>query len=169
MIYNGDATTAAPVTGNMKTLVPALVLTLTFLGHGWGKHFLVHTKESNLTDLEYNEDYLSSCRAGCTGNWNCPRQCPVCQKGDEEIRNKWATQTGGGRRKRAVNGIKRIKRCYQRRVRTTTKKSGGTCFGPSNTVETKEGIKTIPELRIGDLIRTSSGNHQSDFTEVTET
>jgi len=26
-------------------------------------------------------------------------------------------------------------------------------------------VKTIPELRIGDLIRTSSGNHHSDFTE----
>merc|ERR550534_1843505 len=48
--------------------------------------------------------------------------------------------------------------------RTTTKKSGS-CFGPTNTVETKEGMKTIPELHIGDLIRTSTGYHHTDFTE----
>jgi len=44
-------------------------------------------------------------------------------------------------------------------------KGGGSCFGPTNTIETKEGIKTLCELRIGDLIRTSSGDHHTDFTE----
>jgi len=39
--------------------------------------------------------------------------------------------------------------------------SGRGCFGPRNVVETKEGLKTIPELRLGDEIRTSG----EDFTE----
>merc|ERR1712055_419399 len=155
------------VTESMKTSVPALVLTLAFLCQGWGKHFLLDTKDSNLTELQYNEDYLSSCRGGCTQNYHCPSQCPQCRRGDEEYRRLKVTDWEGKRRKkRAVNGLKVEKRCYKRQQRrTTTKKSGGTCFGPTNTVETKEGMKTIPELCIGDLIRTSSGNHHTDFTE----
>ena len=161
----------ATVTESMKISVPVLVLTLTFLSQGWGKHFLVDTKDSNLTDLQYNEDYLSSCRSQCGQNYHCPSQCPQCRRGDEEYRRLKVTDWEGKRRKkRAVNGLKVEKWCYQRQQRrTTTKKSGGTCFGPTNTVETKEGMKTIPELRIGDLIRTSSGNHHTDFTEVRDT
>merc|ERR1712002_305406 len=157
------------VTEGMKTLVPALVLTLTFLCQGWGRHFLVHTKDSNLTDyFQYDEDYKSSCHAGCGGNYNCPRQCPQCRKGGYEAKRAFGSRVDGKRKKRAVNAvnINVIKRCYiYQHSATTTKKSSGTCFGPTNTVETKEGVKTIPELRIGDLIRTSSGNHHSDFTE----
>merc|ERR1711862_7669 len=67
-----------------------------------------------------------------------------------------------GRKKRAVNGIKGAKKCYNLPRKP---KSGGSCFGPTNTIETKEGIKTLCELRIGDLIRTSSGDHHTDFTE----
>merc|ERR1712215_12149 len=156
------------VTESMKTPVPALVLTLAFLCQGWGKHFLLDTKDSNLTDLQYNEDYLSSCRGGCTQHYHCPRQCPQCRRGDEEYRRLKATDWEGKRRKkRAVNGLTVVKRCYEKQQRrtTTTKKSGGTCFGPTNTVETKGGIKTLRELRIGDLVRTSSGDHHTDFTE----
>ena len=41
------------------------------------------------------------------------------------------------------------------------------CFGPTGTVETREGVKTIPELRIGDEIRTSADNlDTTGFTEV---
>merc|ERR1719250_277852 len=144
----------------MMTPVPALVVTLAFLCQGWGKHFLLDTKDSNLTDLQYNEDYLSTCRSGCTQNYHCPRQCPYCRRGDEEYRRLKVTDwEGKKRKKRAVNGLKVEKRCYatKQQRRATTKKSGGSCFGPTNTVETKEGMKTLCELRIGDLIRTSSG------------
>merc|ERR1719369_2623195 len=44
------------------------------------------------------------------------------------------------------------------------KKKG--CFGPKGTVETRGGVKTIPELLIGDKIRTSAEN--LDNTEFTE-
>ena len=162
----------ATVTESMMTPVPALVLTLAFLCQGWGKHFLLDTKDSNLTDLQYNEDYLSTCRSGCTQNYHCPRQCPYCRRGDEEYRRLKVTDwEGKKRKKRAVNGLKVEKRCYatKQQRRATTKKSGGSCFGPTNTVETKEGMKTLCELRIGDLIRTSSGDHHTDFTEVSET
>merc|ERR1719250_576022 len=115
----------------MMTPVPALVLTLAFLCQGWGKHFLLDTKDSNLTDLQYNEDYLSTCRSGCTQNYHCPRQCPYCRRGDEEYRRLKVTDwEGKKRKKRAVNGL-----------------------------------KALCELRIGDLIRTSSGDHHTDFTE----
>merc|ERR1719312_2449633 len=74
-----------------------------------------------------------------------------------------------GRKKRAVNGNRvprDAKKCYAIfSPPKTTKRSGGSCFGPTNTIETKEGIKTLCELRIGDLIRTSSGDHHTDFTE----
>merc|ERR1711942_18910 len=156
------------VTVSMMTPVPALVLTLAFLCQGWGKHFLLDTKDSNLTDLQYNEDYLSTCRSGCTQHYHCPRQCPYCRRGDEEYRRLKVTDwEGKKRKKRAVNGLKVEKRCYatKQQPRKTTKKSGGSCFGPTNTVETKEGTKTLCELRIGDLIRTSSGDHHTDFTE----
>ena len=155
----------ATVTEEMKTLVPALILTLTFVCQGWGRHFLVHTKDSNLTnDFQYDEDYLVRCNARCGGDHDCPSSCPECRKGDwEKFQKDWHTRPVK-RKKRTVNGQTAFNRCYVK-----AKKSGGTCFGPTNTVETKEGIKTIPELRIGDLIRTSSGNHHSDFTEVTET
>jgi len=148
------------VTEEMKTLVPALILTLTFVCQGWGRHFLVHTKDSNLTnDFQYDEDYLVGCRARCGGDHDCPSGCPQCRKGDYEKVQKDLLTRPGKRKKRTVNGVTAYKRCYVKQS------SGGTCFGPTNTVETKEGIKTIPELRIGDLIRTSSGNHHSDFTE----
>jgi len=40
------------------------------------------------------------------------------------------------------------------------------CFGPKGTVETREGVKTISELLIGDEIRTSADNlDNSEFTE----
>ena len=156
----------AAVTEDMKTLVPALILTLSFVCQGWGRHFLVHTKDSNLTDhFQYDADYYASCNARCLQNYDCPAQCSQCRLGNYELQRKSGSRPGK-RKKRAVNGIQRAKRCY---VINSPKKSGGTCFGPTNTVETKEGVKTIPELRIGDLIRTSSGNHHSDFTEVTET
>jgi len=130
----------------MKTLVPALILTLTFLCQGWGRHFLIHTKDSNLTDyFQYDADYKLGCNVPCGRDNDCGSSCPECRKGSYE------------------NGFDYL-RC-PRRNRCYRKKSGGTCFGPTNTVETKEGVKTIPELRIGDLIRTSSGNHHSDFTE----
>ena len=156
----------AAVTEDMKTLVPALILTLSFVCQGWGRHFLVHTKDSNLTNyFQYDADYYNNCNDRCSSNWDCPSQCPSCRKGHYELHQKRLKQPNK-RKKRAVNGIHADNRCY---VINSPKKSGGTCFGPTNTVETKEGVKTIPELRIGDLIRTSSGNHHSDFTEVTET
>ena len=41
------------------------------------------------------------------------------------------------------------------------------CFGPTSTVETKDGVKTIRELIIGDEIRTSEDNlDNTGFTEV---
>ena len=41
------------------------------------------------------------------------------------------------------------------------------CFAPTSTVETREGVKTIPELLIGDEIRTSADNlDTTGFTEV---
>ena len=41
------------------------------------------------------------------------------------------------------------------------------CFGPTSTVETKDGVKTIRELIIGDVIRTSEENlDNTGFTEV---
>ena len=94
----------------MKTPVPALILTLTFLCQGWGKHFLLDTKDSNLTDFfQYDADYLSSCRAGCVANYNCPRQCPECRKGNFEVTRQFGSRVDGKRKKRAVNGIKIIK------------------------------------------------------------
>jgi len=39
------------------------------------------------------------------------------------------------------------------------------CFAPSSYVETRGGLKSIPELRIGDMIRTSFNNRHTDFTE----
>jgi len=147
------------VTEDMKTLVPALILTLSFVCQGWGRHFLVHTKDSNRTDdFQYDPDYYLSCNARCSSNYDCPAQCSQCRKGNWEASLNTRL---GKRKKRAVNGASAKNRCY---VINSPKKSG-TCFGPTNTVETKEGVKTIPELRIGDLIRTSSGNHHSDFTE----
>jgi len=48
---------------------------------------------------------------------------------------------------------------------TTTKKEK-TCFAPTSTVETRKGVKTIPELLIGDEIRTSADNlDNAVFTE----
>ena len=44
--------------------------------------------------------------------------------------------------------------------------SGG-CFAPTSTVETREGVKTMDELLIGDEIRTSENNlDNTGFTEV---
>ena len=42
-----------------------------------------------------------------------------------------------------------------------------TCFAPTSTVETREGVKTMQELLIGDEIRTSKDNlGNTGFTEV---
>ena len=155
----------ATVTESMKTPVPALVLTLIFLCQGWGRHFLLSNKDSNLTDFQYNEDYWQGqeCRsdADCGGRERCMNPAEYKKYHDALSRV--------GRKKRAVNGYRVAKKCYIVRTLKTTKKSGGSCFGPTNTIETKEGIKTLCELRIGDLIRTSSGDHHTDFTEVSET
>ena len=162
----------AAVTESMKTPVPALVLILIFLCQGWGRHFLLSNKDSNLTDFQYNEDYRRySCRAQCWSNDDCPSSCSLCMTRrdyDRYIRLGVASRPGKRRNKRAVNGYKVAKQCFQsRHLPKSVAKSS--CFGPTNTVETKEGMKTIPELRIGDLIRTSSGDHHTDFTEVSET
>jgi len=42
---------------------------------------------------------------------------------------------------------------------------GGGCFAATSSVETREGFKEIPELRIGDEIRTSEKTHHTHFTE----
>jgi len=154
------------VTESMKTPVPALVLTLIFLCQGWGRHFLLSNKDSNLTDFQYDEDYWhgQDCRshADCRGSGE---QC-MTRETYENLRD---IGTRPGRKKRAVNGYRvpgDAKKCYAIfSPPKTTKRSGGSCFGPTNTIETKEGIKTLCELRIGDLIRTSSGDHHTDFTE----
>merc|ERR1712243_425351 len=140
----------------MKIPVPALVLTLIFLCQGWGRHFLLSNKDSNLTDFQFNEDYR---QGDCRSDSDCLswRRCMSQQEYERYMRCEFGKRIDGKqRKKRAVT-----KRCYN--IPRKPKKSS--CFGPTNTVETKEGMKTIPELRIGDLIRTSSGKHQSDFTE----
>ena len=41
------------------------------------------------------------------------------------------------------------------------------CFAPTSTVETREGVKAMHELLIGDEIRTSTDNlDNTGFTEV---
>merc|ERR1711862_428995 len=143
---------------SMKTPVPALVLTLIFLCQGWGRHFLLSNKDSNLTDIQFNEDYSVE----CWSDNDCPssRRCMSQKEFKRYMRREFGKRVG--RKKRAVNGIKGAKKCYNLPRKP---KSEGSCFGPTNTIETKEGIKTLCELRIGDLIRTSSGDHHTDFTE----
>jgi len=124
---------------------------------------LLSNKDSNLTDFQYDEDYRmgQECRsaADCHGRELCMSPAEYKKYHDFYYRT--------GRKKRAVNGYRVAKKCYSAHTQPqkTTKKSGGSCFGPTNTIETKEGIKTLCELRIGDLIRTSSGDHHNDFTE----
>jgi len=42
---------------------------------------------------------------------------------------------------------------------------GGTCFASSSDVETREGVIKIPQLRIGDEVRTSYGGLDTAFTK----
>merc|ERR1719153_944730 len=52
------------------------------------------------------------------------------------------------------------------RSRCIPKHQGHGCFAPTSTVETREGVKPLPELLIGDEIRTSKDNlNTTGFTE----
>jgi len=132
---------------------------------GWGRHFLLSNKDSNLTDFQYDEDY----KQGCTSDDDCrwTQSCVTYHEYAKYVKHQLDKRLG--RKKRAVNGIMGARKgCYgvpRGWTLTPKKSSGGSCFGPTNTIETKEGIKTLCELRIGDLIRTSSGDHHTDFTE----
>jgi len=117
-------------------------------GTFWGKTCFVVEGEGSVYRDSSKLTITGSCRKGC----NCPSvYTPVC---DED----GITRHNDCEAKCAKAKIKCHNKC-------PCKKEEG-CFAPLSTVETRDGVKTIPELRIGDEIRTSTDNlDTTGFTE----
>jgi len=126
----------------------ALIFLFAFSTALAGKTLLVETDEGNLEPKEAASDY----------SWRFPGFTIEVSCGHQKARTCSGCPQGRGPRERWCNGD-----CTW--VDNKCKKKGG-CFAPTSTVETREGVKTMDELLIGDEIRTSENNlDNTGFTE----
>ena len=162
-----------------------VTLSLSFLVPCWCKHYLVKTREPNITNHvqnkahdkykpEHGGDYYESeyygledykekdscdlcnecqhkhykCNQPCVDSYDCDNSyCKYCNTYSYNPSTFEATNICGP--EQLLRGLKK-----------------GGCFASTSLVETREGIKFITDLRIGDEIRTLSDNLQTEFTEV---
>jgi len=184
-----------------------LLATMSFslLVLGWGGHYLVRTKEPNITNNvhkkghnkykpEHGKDYESDYYYG-SGEYDTDytdiisptemdacQLCDACEKEHGCLNNpnknnlccnQLCGWSGQCMQKKLRPSQSLCNKCLVYKYDRTTYEAEkrcvspvfNFCFAPTSLVETREGMKTIPELRIGDEIRTSSDNLNTEFTE----
>ena len=161
-----------------------VTLSLSFLVPCWCEHYLVKTREPNITNHAQNKahnkykpehggDYYESEYYGLE-DYKEKDSCELCKDCQDEhykcnqpcgdsydCDNMYCKFCGTYSYNYNTYEVKNI--CGRNLLPFGLERG---CFASTSLVETREGFKSITDLRIGDEIRTLSDNLQTEFTEV---